>query len=111
MEKYESHRTPAMLDTELFALFENTTDAAFIVSDEGTICSWNKAAEALFGFTAKEALDRTCYQVLEGMGPLGTRVCHEHCSVLDCADGNTPIPNFDLNVKTRCGKRVWINMS
>jgi PAS domain S-box-containing protein len=100
-----------MLDTELFALFDNTTDATFIVNEEGTICSWNKAAESLFGFTAGEALHQTCYRVLEGMGPLGTKVCHEHCNVLECSGGKTPIPNFDLNVKTRSGKRLWVNMS
>ncbi len=100
-----------MLDTELFALFENTTDAAFAVNEEGTICSWNKAAEGLFGFAPKEVLHRTCYEVLEGMGPLGTHVCHERCSVLECAGGKAPIPNFDLNVKTRSGERLWINMS
>jgi PAS domain S-box-containing protein len=100
-----------MLDTEVFTLFENTTDAAFVVSEEGTICSWNKSAETLFGFTSKEVLHRTCYEVLEGMGSLGTHVCHENCSVLECAGAKAPIPNFDLNVKTRSGERVWVNMS
>lgn len=100
-----------MLDTEVFALFENTTDAAFTVGEDGTICSWNKSAETLFGFTSQEVLHRTCYEVLEGMGSLGTHVCHENCSVLECAGGKAPIPNFDLNVKTRSGERLWVNMS
>lgn len=100
-----------MLDTEVFAIFENTTDAAFTVGEDGTICSWNKSAEILFGFAAREVLHRTCYEVLEGMGSLGTHVCHENCSVLECAGGRAPIPNFDLNVKTRSGERVWVNMS
>jgi len=100
-----------MLDAEVFTLFENTTDAAFTVGEDGTICSWNKAAETLFGFTSKEVLHRTCYEVLEGMGSLGTHVCHEDCSVLECAGGRAPIPNFDLNVKTRSGERLWVNMS
>lgn len=100
-----------MLDTELFAFFENAADAAFAVNEEGTICSWNKAAEALFGFCAKEVLRRTCYEVLEGMGPLGTHVCHESRSVLECAGEKAAIPNLDLNVKTRSGGRIWINMS
>ncbi len=100
-----------MLDTEVFALCENTADAAFAVSEDGTICSWNKSAEGLFGFTSQEVLHRTCYEILEGMGSLGTHVCHENCSVLECAGGRDPIPNFDLNVKTRSGERVWVNMS
>ena len=100
-----------MLESELFALLEGTTDAAFTVTDEGEILSWNKSAEKLFGYPGAAAIHRTCYDILEGMGPLGTRVCHQHCSVIECAGGNADIPNFDMSVKTRSGKRVWINMS
>lgn len=100
-----------MLENELFALLEGTTDAAFSVTEEGEILSWNKAAEKLFGHPRTAAVHKTCYEILEGVGPLGTRVCHEHCSVAECAGGNTEIPNFDMSVKTRSGKRMWINMS
>ncbi len=100
-----------MLESELFALLQRTTDAAFSVTEEGGIMSWNKGAEKLFGYAATEAIRKTCYEILEGMGPLGTRVCHQHCSVAECAGGSTEIPNFDMSVKTRSGQRLWINMS
>jgi PAS domain S-box-containing protein len=100
-----------MLESELFTLLEGTTDAAFSVTEEGEILSWNKSAEKLFGYPRTAAIHKTCYEILEGMGPLGTRVCHEHCSVAECAGGNTEIPNFDMSVKARSGKRLWINMS
>ena len=100
-----------MLENELFALLQRTSDAAFSVTEEGEIMSWNKGAETLFGHPAAEAIHKTCYEILEGMGPLGTRVCHQHCSVTECAGGATEIPNFDMSVKTRSGKRLWINMS
>lgn len=63
------------------------------------------------GHSAAEAVHKTCYDILEGMGPLGTRVCHQHCSVAECAGANAEIPNFDMSVKTRSGERLWINMS
>jgi len=47
---------------------------------EGEILSSNKAAEKLLGYSAAEAVHKTCYDILEGMGALGTRVCHQHCS-------------------------------
>jgi PAS domain S-box-containing protein len=100
-----------MLENELFALLQGTTDAAFSVSEEGEIKSWNKSAEKLFGYSAAEAVHKTCYEILEGMGPLGTRVCHQNCSVAECAGSSTEIPNFDMSVKTRSGERLWINMS
>lgn len=100
-----------MLDSELFALLERTSDAAFSINEEGELMSWNKAAEKLLGFSPSEAIHKTCYEVLDGMGPLGTRVCHKHCSVAECVGGDNEIPNFDMSVKTRSGERRWINMS
>ncbi len=100
-----------MLENELFALLEYTSDAAFAVTQEGEIVAWNKNAHKLFGYAPSEVIHKTCYNVLEGTGPLGTRVCHRHCSVVECAGGSTDIPNFDMSVKTRSGERLWINMS
>ena len=40
-----------MLESELFAFLEGTTDAAFSVSEQGEILSWNGAAQRLFGYS------------------------------------------------------------
>lgn len=100
-----------MLESELFALLERTADAAFALSDDGSVQYWNQAAERLLGFSAREVLHRTCYEVLQGTGPLGTRVCHEGCTVMECAGKQTRVPNFDMSVQTRSGQRLWINLS
>lgn len=100
-----------MLESELFTFLGRTADPVFALSDQGEIEFWNKAAERLFGYPAEEVKGKSCYQILQGIGALGTRVCHEGCSVLECATKNTEIPNFDMSVKTRSGKRIWINMS
>lgn len=100
-----------MLESELFTLLERTADAAFSVTEDGEIRSWNRSAEKLFGYPSAQALHKTCYELLEGVGALGTRVCHKHCSVAECAGRDSEIPNFDMSVKTRSGERLWINMS
>lgn len=100
-----------MLDSELFSLLENTGDAAFSVTEHGEIRSWNRSAELLFGYSAEQAIHRGCREVLAGIGTLGTQVCHEGCSVLACAGKKSLFPNFDLNVKTRSGDRLWVNVS
>lgn len=100
-----------MLEQELFDLLEGTSDAAFAVTDQGEICSWNKAAEKLFGYSAAEALKNTCQNLLQGRGALGTRVCGENCSVRDCAAKHLDIPNFDLEAKVRSGRRLWVSVS
>ena len=100
-----------MLESELFAFLEGTTDAAFTVSEQGEILSWNRAAGRLFGYSSSEVLGKGCYQILQGRGVLGTQVCHEGCSLLECTAGQTEIPNFDLEVRLHSGKRLWVNLS
>ena len=85
-----------MLELELFNLLEGTSDAAFAVTGLGEICSWNKAAEKLFGYSAAEALNSTCHKILQGRGALGTEVCGENCSGRVCAANHLVFPNFDL---------------
>lgn len=100
-----------MFERELFDLMEGTDDAAFSVSEEGEIFSWNAAAEKLFGYTAKEALHKTCYDLLEGHGALGTEVCKAHGDIWHCTTKEVRQSNFDLHVKTRSGRRIWVNIS
>lgn len=92
----------------MFALLEGTTDAVFSVSEQGEILSWNGAAERLFGYDASEVLGKSCFQTLHGKGVLGTQVCHEGCSILESTGGHAAIPNFDLQVCARSGKRLWV---
>ena len=100
-----------MLESELFTFLGRTADAVFVLSDQGEIQFWNKAAERLFGYPAEEVRGKTCFRVLQGIGALGTRVCHEGCSLMECAGKQSEIPSFDMGVKTRSGPRIWINMS
>jgi len=100
-----------MLELELFNLLEGTSDAAFTVTGLGQICSWNKAAEKLFEYSAAEALNSTCHKILQGRGTLGTEVCGDSCSVRDCAEKRLEIPNFDLEAKARSGRRLWVSVS
>ncbi len=100
-----------MLESELFRLLEGTADAAFTVTDEGEIVSWNRGAQKLFGYAPQDALRHSCYEILHGRGALGTAVCHEHCSVLECSAGRTEIPNFDMETRTRTGDPLWVNLS
>lgn len=100
-----------MFAGDVYKLLEGTADASFVVTIEGEICFWNSAAERLFGYKPDEVLNQTCYGVLQGEGALGTIVCNGECSVQHCAAHGRPIPAFDLEVKTRSGQRIWVNIS
>ncbi len=100
-----------MLERELFSLLEGTADAAFAVDQEGTICSWNRAAEKLFGYASAEVLDKRCADLFRGRGALGTLICSDECEVRECVAARREIPNYDMEVRGRSGDRLWVNVS
>ena len=91
-----------MFSGDVYKLLEGTPDAAFVVTLEGEICFWNKAAEQLFGHKAEDVLTTTCYGVLQGKDALGTVVCTRECSVHHCAAHDQPIP-----LSSRGGDTLW----
>lgn len=100
-----------MLAGDVYKLLEGTADAAFVVTLEGEICFWNHAAEQLYGYKAADVLNKTCYGLLHGLDALGASVCTGECSVQSCASHGRAIPAFDLEVTTRSGQRLWVNVS
>ncbi|MGC2215935.1 MAG: PAS domain S-box protein [Silvibacterium sp.] len=100
-----------MLEKELFAFLDNTTEASFAVRETEEICFWNHAAEALFGYPKAEALGKTCCAVLHGVDSLGTQVRLNRSDVMKFSSGRSNIPTFDLSVTTLSGQRIWISLS
>jgi len=100
-----------MLARELFDILEGTDDSAFTVDEQGFVCSWNRAAEKLFGYKKPEVLDKPCAHLLQGRGSLGAPICTESCAVIECAANRREVPNYDMEVQTRSGRKVWVNCS
>jgi PAS domain S-box-containing protein len=102
-----------MLESELFALLENTADAAYTVAADGTISSWNRAAERLFGHEAKAVTGRKIDEVLPSEDVLGTDALAggTDAAARHWDPDNGGIPNFDLHVRTRDGKPLRVNVS
>jgi PAS domain S-box-containing protein len=102
-----------MLEAELFALFEHTADAAYTVTAGGEICSWNAAAERLFGYAASDVLGRNVDDVFDARDALGTPALAGGAdATIRSWDGTSAgMPNFDLEVRTRSATRIWVNVS
>jgi PAS domain S-box-containing protein len=102
-----------MLEAELFELFEQTADAAYAVSSDGEICSWNTAAERLFGYPAAEVIGRHIEDVFDAYDALGTEPLAggREAATRHWPDVSGGIPSFDLDIRVRSGARLWINVS
>jgi PAS domain S-box-containing protein len=102
-----------MLERELFSLLERTADAAYVVNNEGEICAWNAAAARLFGYEKEEVLGRNIDELLDARDVLGTDALAggAEAAARRCEGATPGIPNFDLEVATRAGNRIWVNVS
>jgi PAS domain S-box-containing protein len=100
-----------MLQNELFEVLEQTADATFCVNLQGQICSWNAAAENLFGYSVSEAVGQSCYGLLQCSGSLGTKLCTREFYARQAIAEHCRTPNFDLEVTVRSGRRVWVDLS
>lgn len=102
-----------MLEQELFALLEQTADAAYTVDEQGEICSWNGAAQQLFGYQASEVLHRHIEEVLDAYDGLATAPLAggSEAAVRHHDKPVGGMPAFDLQVRTRSGERTWVNVS
>jgi PAS domain S-box-containing protein len=105
--------TTSILEAELFALLEQTADAAYTVTEGGEVSSWNRAAAELFGYSASDVLGHNIDEVLEARDALGTRALAGGVDApIRQTNGTSPgIENFDLEVRVRDGRRIWVNIS
>jgi PAS domain S-box-containing protein len=103
----------AMLERQLFALLEHTADAAYTITERGEICSWNTAAEQLFGYSARDILGRNIDEVTTT--PVGKAkhppVGSDKGAIRRNEGESGGIPDFDREVRIRSGKFVWVNVS
>lgn len=95
----------------LFELLERSGDAAIVIAPDGRIRFWNVAAEALFGYSAAQALDQNCDQLLRGRNAVGAQVCRHDCQIRDCGARGETVPSFDLEVRLPDGERRWVSLS
>jgi PAS domain S-box-containing protein len=98
-----------MLIREITKLVDSTSDSAFAADGSGHIVAWNRAAEAMFGMSAADAMGKMCGEIIQGMDECGP-VCSADCTVQQAVRKHHPAGNFDLQVETASG-RQWCNVS
>jgi PAS domain S-box-containing protein len=95
----------------LIESLSTTNDGAFVIDHQHRIVFWNKAAEALLGYTAREVAGMLCYEILGGRDEQGRNLCQQYCRVAIQVANGSVLPNRDVFAKTRTGKGRWVNVT
>jgi PAS domain S-box-containing protein len=88
-----------------------TADGVFVVGANGRILLWNRAAERILGYTAREVSGRPCCDLFVGSDERGNRLCYRGCHVRTLVKIGEPVQNFDMRTRTKAGRPVWLNIS
>ena len=86
-------------------------DGACVVGADGRLALWNRSAERLLGYAARDVVGRPCCEVFGGFDDNGNRLCFPGCHVLSLTRLDEPVQSFDMRTRTRAGQPLWINVS
>lgn len=84
----------------------DSADPAFAVDGEGAIIAWNKAAEAAFGYSGKQAIGQPCHLIVRGKDVFGDRVCRRECIVRRNIRQGVCTRRIRMHVRVRDGHHV-----
>jgi len=88
-----------------------TGSPAFAVDRHGIILAWNDAAKESLGYRCREALRRSCYELLQGEDFFGNRYCDERCPLRSRALLGGPINPTQMSFRTAAGGKQPIRLS
>lgn len=86
-------------------------DGAFAVGPNGRVAVWNRAAERILGWSAKEVLGRACCEVFAGGDGHGNSLCCHGCNVMGQVRLGEPVEHFEMKTRTKGGRPVWLDVS
>lgn len=86
-------------------------DGAFTINGEGRIVQWNRAAEKMLGYAAREAIGRPCCDLFVGYDDSGNRLCYQGCHIMSLVKMGDAVQNFDMRTRTKAGRAIWLNLS
>lgn len=95
----------AYLEQRLAAIVECSEDAIISKDLSGTIITWNKAAESLFGYTAAEAVGRPVMMLI----PEDRQ--QEETAILDSIRNGTPVARYETLRQRKDGTLVAIALT
>lgn len=92
-------------------VLDRAGDGVFVIGSDGKIVLWNRAAEKIMGYTAREVLGRPCCDIFVGRDDKDNRLCYQGCHVQALVGMGDPVQNFDMRTRSKNGQVLWLNIS
>ncbi len=87
------------------AIMESLADGVFTVDLDWTVTFFNRAATAITGIPAAEAIGRKCRDVFQ------SSICDGACALKACMEQDLHLSNKSIHIVRRDGKRIPLSIS
>jgi len=104
-------KKPKAEERGLEQILTRAGDGVFAIGPEGRVVLWNRAAEKILGWSAREVMSRPCCDVFVGVDDHGNRLCYQGCHVMTLVKLGEPVQHFDMQTRTKAGRPVWLDIS
>ena len=98
-------RDPVAVQAALAAIVSSSDDAIISEDLNGTILTWNRGAERMFGYTDGEAVGKSILLLLPA-----DRL-HEKDTILESVRAGRPLDHFETERVTKSGRRIQVSIS
>ena len=92
-------------------MLERAGDGVFVIGGDGRIVFWNRAAEKVLGYTARDVTGRLCCDIFAGRDDKDNRLCYQGCHIMTLVKMGEAVQNFDMRTRNKGGRPVWLNVS
>lgn len=96
---------------DVLAVLASAPDGAYAVDLNHRVVFWNAAAERILGYTAREAIGRLCYQVLEGVSESGESTCAPGCPAILLARSGSLAPYHRMLARCKDGRTKRVSVT
>ena len=93
------------ISSVLSAIIESSDDAIISKKIDGTIISWNEAAEKIFGYTAAEAINNNISMIIPA------ELMDEERQIINKVKRGERIKHYETLSKTKDGSKISIDLS
>jgi PAS domain S-box-containing protein len=97
---------PPSCGLDVGVLLRDTAAGVCAVDAEGRVALWNRSAEHIVGYTAREVVGRLCCQIFAGGDGAGAPLCYNSCHVETAGDRSASSRHFELMTRTKAGAPV-----
>jgi PAS domain S-box-containing protein len=104
-------KKPPAEERGLEQILARAGDGVCAIGPEGRVVLWNRAAEKILGWSAREVIGRPCCDVFVGADEHGNRLCYQGCHVMSLVKLGEPVQHFDMQTRTKAGKPAWLDIS